>query len=60
MSASQASLQIGQLLADELLQLAPGTYTLRLDTSDGGYQAPTSVTLVAGQLAAVGVYEQVP
>jgi hypothetical protein len=33
---------------------------LRLDTSDGGYQAPTSVTLVAGQLAAVGVYEQVP
>ena len=43
-----------------LLQLAPGTYTLRLDTSDGGYQAPTSVTLVAGQLAAVGVYEQVP
>ena len=43
-----------------LLQLAPDTYTLRLDTSDGGYQAPTSVTLVAGQLAAVGVYEQVP
>ena len=43
-----------------LLQLAPGTYTLRLDTGDGGYQAPTTVTLVAGQLAAVGVYEQVP
>ena len=43
-----------------LLQLAAGTYTLRLDTSDGGYQAPTSVTLAAGQLAAVGVYEQVP
>jgi hypothetical protein len=43
-----------------LLQLAAGTYTLRLDTSDGGYQAPTSVTLVAGQLAAAGAYEQVP
>ena len=43
-----------------LLQLSSGTYTLRLDTSDGGYQAPTTVVVVAGQLAAVGVYEQVP
>jgi len=43
-----------------LLQLAPGTYTLRLDTDEGGYQAPTTVAVVAGQLVAVGVYEQVP
>ena len=28
-----------------LLQPAPGTYTLRLNTNDGGYQAPTTVTL---------------
>jgi hypothetical protein len=43
-----------------LLQLASGNYTLRLDTDEGGYQAPTTVAVVAGQLAAAGVYEQVP
>ena len=42
------------------LQLAPGTYTLRLDLAQGGYQAPTTATLAAGQLAAAGVYEEVP
>ena len=43
-----------------LFRSAPGTYTLRLDTDEGGYQAPTTVAVVAGQLVAVGVYEQVP
>ena len=42
------------------LQLAPGTYTLRLDLSDAAPVSPTTVTVAAGKAVAAGVYEDVP
>ena len=42
------------------LQLAPGAYTLRLDLGNGGPVSLTTVTVVAGEPVAAGVYEDVP
>lgn len=59
-SAPASGQPLTEVRSDEagffFLSLAPGTYTLRLDSGQDGWQAPSTVTVVAGEPVAVGVY----